>query len=63
MPGQGDKYANTLRHDQSHPDFNPQFRQLLHCGYKVAAEFGDTYFNALDKYKDIVLEKCNRKYF
>lgn len=50
----GDKYANTLRHNQNHPDFNPQFRQLLHCGYKVAAEFGETYLNALNKYKDII---------
>ena len=59
----GDKYANTLRHDQSHPDFNPQFRQLLHCGYKVAAEFGDTYFNALTKYKDIVSKNVTENIF
>ena len=59
----GEKYANTLRHDQSHPDFNPQFRQLLHCGYKVAAEYGDTYFNALDKYKDIIARNVTKNIF
>ena len=59
----GEKYANTLRHDQNHPDFNPQFRQLLHCGYKVAAEFGDEYFNALDKYKDIVSKNVTENIF
>lgn len=59
----GEKFANTLRHDQRHPDFNPQFRQLLHCGYKVAAEFGDTYFNALNKYKDIIAKNVTENIY
>jgi len=59
----GEKYANTLRHDQSNPNFNPQFRQLLHCGYKVASEFGDTYFNALNKYKDIIAKNVTENIF
>jgi len=59
----GEKYANTLRHNQDHPDFNPQFRQLLHCGYKVAAEYGDTYFNALDKYKDIIAKNVTENIY
>ena len=49
-----DKYVNTLRHNQMHPDFNPQFRQLLHCAYKVAAEYGDTYYQALKRYREII---------
>lgn len=59
----GRKFADSLRHDQSNPDFNLQFRQLLHCGYKVAAEYGDTYFNALDKYKDIVAKNVTENIF
>jgi hypothetical protein len=59
----GDKFANTLRHDQNHPDFNPQFRQLLHCGYKVAAEYGDTYFNALNKFSDIIGKNVTENIF
>jgi hypothetical protein len=59
----GEKYANTLRHNQKHPDFNLQFRQLLHCGYKVAAEYGDTYFNALDKYKDVIAKNVTENIF
>ena len=59
----GEKFANTLRHDQSNSDFNLQFRQLLHCGYKVAAEFGDTYFNALDKYQDIIAKNVTENIF
>lgn len=59
----GRKYADSLRHDQSNPNFNLQFRQLLHCGYKVAAEYGETYFNALDKYKDIVAKNVTENIF
>jgi len=50
----GKKFADTLRHNQQHPDFNPDFRQLLHVAYKVAGENGDRYYTALKKYKDIV---------
>jgi len=59
----GKKFANTLRHDQSNADFNLQFRQLLHCAYKVAAEYGDTYFNALNKYKDIIAKNVTENIF
>lgn len=41
------QYADALRHDQRCPEFNPSFRQLLHVGYKVAAEFGDRYLDML----------------
>jgi len=47
-----EKLANTIRHNQEHPDFNPDFRQLLHVAYKVAGEDSDRYYAALKKYKD-----------
>ncbi len=50
----GSKYANTLRHIQSCPDFNPDFRQLLHVGYKVAAEMGERYLQALREFEPII---------
>ncbi|OHB57310.1 MAG: hypothetical protein A2173_03200, partial [Planctomycetes bacterium RBG_13_44_8b] len=34
----GQKFANALRHDQSCKDYNPNFRQLIHVGYKIAAK-------------------------
>jgi tagaturonate epimerase len=49
-----DKFANTLRHIPGHPDYNPNFRQLIHVAYKVAAELGVTYTSLLDKYADVV---------
>lgn len=50
----GRQYAAALRHDQSCGEYNPHFRQLLHVGYKVAAEMGERYLNALEKFEDVV---------
>jgi hypothetical protein len=50
----GEKFVNTLRHIPGHPDYNPSFRQLIHVGYKVAAEHGDTFTQALKTHKDII---------
>lgn len=33
-------YVHALQHDQSRTEFNIHFRQLVHVGYKVAAEMG-----------------------
>ncbi len=49
-----EKYANTLRQIPGHPDYNPNFRQLIHVAYKVASEMGETYTGLLEKYADIV---------
>jgi len=50
----GRKFASALRHDQSCPNYNPNFRQLLHIAYKIAAEMGQRYLRALAKYEDII---------
>ena len=50
----GEKLANTLRHIPSHPDYNPNFRQLIHVGYKVASEYGAEYTGTLEKHKKTV---------
>ena len=50
----GEKFANTLRHDQQHPDYNLNFRQLIHVSYKIAAEMGAEYTSALEEHEDIV---------
>ncbi|MDR1406942.1 MAG: tagaturonate epimerase family protein [Tannerella sp.] len=50
----GEKFARTLRHIPGHPDYNPNFRQLIHVGYKVAAEYGETYLRALESHREIV---------
>ncbi len=45
----GKQFSNALRHDPSCPEFNPHFRQLLHVGFRVAAEMGDRYIAALEE--------------
>ena len=45
---------SALRHDQSNPAFNPSLRQLLHVGYKIAAQMDDRYLNALQSNAPIV---------
>jgi len=49
-----EKFANTLRHIPDHTDYNSGFRQLIHVGYKIAAEHKDVYETYLKKYADIV---------
>ena len=48
------KFAESLRHVQSNPNYNPDFRQLIHVAFKMAANMGNTYTDAIEKYKDIV---------
>ncbi len=43
----GEAFAAALRHDSREPRFNPHLRQLLHVGYKIAAELGPRYLEAL----------------
>jgi hypothetical protein len=47
----GEEYARALRHNPSDPLYNLHLRQLLHVGYKVAAQMGDRYYGALREYQ------------
>ena len=47
-------FASAVRHDESCPAYNPHLRQLLHVGYKVAAEMGSRYLDALEKHAEVV---------
>ena len=59
----GHQYADTLRHDLSNENYNLNFRQLLHVGYKVAAEMGDRYLDALKTFENIVAENVTTNIF
>jgi len=52
----GNKFAQTLRHDLSNENYSKHFRQMLHVSYKIAAELGDKYLNALVKDKEKISE-------
>ncbi|WP_373056629.1 tagaturonate epimerase family protein [Zunongwangia sp. H14] len=51
----GKEFADALRHDQKSDSYNPNFRQLLHCAYKLAAE-KDNFQGLLDKHRTKIEE-------
>jgi hypothetical protein len=51
---EGTRLMAALRHDQSNPDYNSNLRQLLHVAYKVAAESGSTYLEALGEHRQVI---------
>jgi len=51
-----DKFRRSVTHDQSCSDYDLNIRQLLHVGYKVAAELSSEYIDALEKYEDVIAE-------
>jgi len=42
-----EQFVAALRHEPRNPAFNPHLRQLLHVGYKIAAQMGERYLEAL----------------
>jgi hypothetical protein len=42
------QFVSALRHDPACPAFNPHLRQLIHVGYKIAAQMGDRYLRMLE---------------
>ncbi|UCD48690.1 MAG: hypothetical protein JSW27_14290 [Phycisphaerales bacterium] len=52
----GETFASALRHDQSAASYNASLRQLLHVGYKVAAEMGPRFLDALQAYEETIAE-------
>lgn len=52
----GEQFAQTLRHDPECSLYNPNFRQLLHVGYKVAAKMGKEYIDSLEANERIIAE-------
>ena len=53
-------YVRTLRHDPSCREYNPNFRQLLHIGYKIAADMGSRYMKLLKKYEEIITSNVTK---
>ena len=49
-----DKYVHTLRHEQGNSEYNQNFRQLIHVGFKIAAEMGEAYTEALKDNESVI---------
>jgi hypothetical protein len=59
----GEQFASALRHDPSNKQYNPSFRQLLHVGFKVAAQMGERYTNALKQFEPTIAKNVTENTF
>ncbi len=57
------QYTSALRHRQSDPEFNPNVRQLLHVGFKVAARMGDRYLKMLEQCEESISRNVTQNLF
>ncbi|HUE36147.1 MAG TPA: tagaturonate epimerase family protein [Candidatus Acidoferrum sp.] len=49
-----EQFVAALRHDPKNKSYNPHLRQLLHVGYKIAAQMGGRYLDALKQHEKFV---------
>ena len=47
-------FVAALRHNQADQRYNLHFRQFVHVSFRIAAELGDRYQNALDENREII---------
>nr|HPG97157.1 tagaturonate epimerase family protein [Rectinema sp.] len=47
-------FVNALRHELDSSMMQPGMRQLMHVGFKIAAEMGKEYLDALEEYRESV---------
>jgi tagaturonate epimerase len=59
----GEQFTAALRHDPANPQYNPSFRQLLHVGFKVAAQMAERYTNALKQFEPTIAKNVTENTF
>jgi hypothetical protein len=59
----GQRFAAALRHNRRCREYNPHFRQLLHIAYKIAAEMGTRFSDALEKYEEIIAQNVTENIY
>jgi len=59
----GQEFADALRHNQSCESYNLNFRQLLHVGYKIAAQMGSVFLDALEKNEQIIAQNVTENIY
>jgi len=57
------QFVGALRHEQKNPAFNPDVRQLLHVGYKIAAKKGEKYLGLLRENEPVVARNVTTNLF
>jgi len=58
-----DRFVAAVRHDPLCPDFNADLRQLIHVGYKVAAQMGTRYTDGLTECRDAISRNVTSNLF
>jgi hypothetical protein len=56
------QFVSALRHNRDCPDFNPHFRQLLHVGFKIAAQMGAVYTDALKAHHELIAKNVTTNF-
>jgi hypothetical protein len=49
-----EQYVDALHHDKNCHAYNPNLRQLLHVGFKIAAKMGDGFLDAVNSNEEII---------
>jgi hypothetical protein len=58
-----EQFTSALRHDPGNRAYNPDVRQLLHVGYKIAAKKGAAYLDALKEFRGHVAKNVTENLF
>ncbi len=58
-----EQFTGALRHDPSSPAYNPNVRQLLHVGFKIAATMGPRYLEALRANEAVIAKNVTHNLF
>ena len=58
-----EQFVRTLRHEEHDPLYNPDLRQLLHVGFKVAAKLGSRYTEALEANEEVIARNVTGNLF
>jgi hypothetical protein len=58
-----EEFVNTLRHEPSCPTFNLNFRQLLHIGFRIAAEMGTRFTDMLVECRTVIEDNVTRNLY
>ena len=58
-----EQFVRALRHREADPLYNPDLRQLLHVGFKVAAKMGDRFLDALEQNRDVIARNVTENLF
>lgn len=56
-------FVRALRHNEQDSAYNPDLRQLLHVGFKVAAKLGERYIQALEANREIIARNVKENLF